>query len=141
MAQSPAGGRGVAAITSFDNTVTPVLLVRASYAVSDNAEQNFDYAIGRPRNWKGIKLPLWTPSFNTNETDQACNPLPDTTPDLSEKVVLIRRGTCFFDDKITNAAARGAKYFMFYNNVPGYRSLEWDTVNATAIAIFEIQNM
>lgn len=135
MAQSPAGGKGVAAITSFDNTVTPIFLVNASYAVSGNTEQNFEYAIGRPRHWKGIKLPLWTPSFNTSETDQACNPLPDSTPDLSEKVVLIRRGTCFFDDKINNAAARGAKYFMFYNNVPGYRFLEWDTINATAVGM------
>ncbi|EUC41893.1 hypothetical protein COCMIDRAFT_104952 [Bipolaris oryzae ATCC 44560] len=129
---NPASGNGVASIASFDNTVTPVVLSRASYSVSGDAKQSFDFSIGLPRDWTGVKFPLWTPSFNTSEADQGCNPFPSTTPDLSEKVVLIRRGTCFFDDKVQNAVAHGAKYIVFYNNVPGYRFLVLENYNLTA---------
>ncbi|KAK1546746.1 serine endopeptidase [Colletotrichum paranaense] len=44
---------------------------------------------------------------------------PETTPDLSGRIVLIRRGTCTFTQKSTNAAAKGAKYIIFYSDIIG----------------------
>lgn len=132
---TPAGGKGVAAIASYDNTQTPVLSVRGYYTVSGGSKQSFEYANGSPDNWTDVNLPIWTPSFDTNQTDQGCDPFPDNTPDLSNKVVLIRRGTCAWQTKAENAVARGAKYVMLYNNVPGKILIAVDVQNLTAIGL------
>ncbi len=62
-------------------------------------------------------LPIFVLTNSTTVPDDACNPLPDTTPDLSGKVVIIRRGTCTFIQKLTNAAAKGAKVMLIYECV------------------------
>jgi hypothetical protein len=41
-------------------------------------------------------LPVFVTSNDTTVVDDACNPLPDDTPDLSKFIVLVRRGTCTF---------------------------------------------
>lgn len=41
-------------------------------------------------------LPVYATSNDTTIADDACNPLPDSTPDLSTKLVIVRRGTCSF---------------------------------------------
>ncbi|KAG8734128.1 hypothetical protein FRC11_011391 [Ceratobasidium sp. 423] len=61
-------------------------------------------------------LSIYATSQDPTIADDACNPLPDTTPDLSNYVVLIRRGTCTFVSKADNAAAKGAKYFLISDN-------------------------
>ncbi len=38
---------------------------------------------------------------------------------MSNSIVLVRRGDCTEVQKATNAAARGAKYIIFYNSEPG----------------------
>ncbi|CAJ0835896.1 1007_t:CDS:2 [Entrophospora sp. SA101] len=48
--------------------------------------------------------------------DDACNPI---AKNLTGKLALIRRGGCFFDDKITNAQTAGALGAIFYFNVTG----------------------
>lgn len=62
------------------------------------------------------EFPLYAVSTDTTVTDDACNALPDSTPDLSKFVTLIRRGTCNFTQKLANAAAKGAKLVIVYNN-------------------------
>ena len=49
-------------------------------------------------------LPIYATSNDTTIVDDACNPLPASTPDLSRFVVVIRRGTCAFvrDSVFTN---------------------------------------
>ena len=42
----------------------------------------------------------------------ACDPLPDDTPDLSQFLVLVKRGTCFFDDKLQNVQDKGGKLVL-----------------------------
>lgn len=137
-ASGPAGGKNVAAIASFDNTVTPWLQAHSKYAIDNGTEQDFPYAIGSPSKWGGVKLPLWTPSFNTTEVAMGCEPYPEDTPDLSGKIVLIRRGTCPFATKTDNAALYGARYFLFYNNVPGGFFLDLVGVeNVTSVGLVE----
>jgi hypothetical protein len=45
-------------------------------------------------------------SNDTSVEDDACNGLPANTPDLTNRVAIVRRGGCFFDQK----AATVAKY-------------------------------
>ena len=45
----------------------------------------------------------------------ACAPLPDMTG----KIALILRGTCFFSDKVANAQGAGAIGVIIYNHTPG----------------------
>ncbi|KAI5863322.1 subtilisin-like protein [Durotheca rogersii] len=117
-ASSASNGKKVTSVASIDNEVTPLLLTESSFSIDDGEEQDFGYNLGDPGSWANVSLPLWTPSFNTDDPAMACTALPDDTPDLSGKIVLIRRGSCTFADKSTNAAKFGARYVMFYNNVP-----------------------
>ncbi|SPQ23103.1 0599ac91-7c63-472b-b882-512b6f71767c [Thermothielavioides terrestris] len=134
-ASTAADGRHVTAIASVDNSVTPALLTRASYTVNGSAASSFGYAAGEPAAWNNISLPLWAVSFNTTDPANGCDPYPDSTPDLSGHIVLVRRGTCTFVQKATNAAAKGAKYVIFYNNVVGASavSAQVDGIEATAM--------
>ncbi|KAL7627196.1 hypothetical protein AAE478_003972 [Parahypoxylon ruwenzoriense] len=117
-ASTASNGKKVTSIASIDNEVTPLLLTDSKFTIDDGEEQEFGYALGEPGNWANVSLPLWALSFNITEAAQGCAAFPEDTPDLSDKIVLIRRGTCTFVQKATNAAKFGAKYVLFYNNVP-----------------------
>ncbi|KAK0631138.1 peptidase S8/S53 domain-containing protein [Bombardia bombarda] len=118
-ASTAANGYKVTAIGSIDNTLSPALLTESKFKIGDGALETFGFTGGSPAAWGGVTRELWSVNFNTADTANGCDPLPASTPDLSNKIVLIRRGTCTFVQKITNAAAKGAKYVMFYNNVGG----------------------
>ncbi len=63
-----------------------------------------------------VDLPIIPVSFDITDPAQACNPLPDNTPNLSGAITLIRRGTCNFAVKQANAARFGAELILFYDN-------------------------
>ncbi|KAK4118416.1 subtilisin-like protein [Parathielavia appendiculata] len=117
-AATAANGRKVTAIASVDNTITATLLSNASYTINDT-EEAFGFTAGEPGSWDGVSLPLWAVNFDTTDPANGCEPYPDMTPDLSGKIVLVRRGSCTFVQKVANAVAKGAKYVMFYNNAGG----------------------
>ncbi|CAN9281963.1 unnamed protein product [Alternaria alternata] len=114
-------GKGVTAVAAIDNIVIPQLLMNATYTIGNSSASSppepFGWTYGSPVNWGNISLPLW--NINDDPTDPAngCDPYPAGTPDLSGYVVLIRRGTCTFVEKATNAANAGARYIMLYSNV------------------------
>lgn len=118
-ASTAANGKRVTAIASVDNTLSPALLTNATYAVDGGANQSFGYTPGTPATWAGVTLPLWAVNFNTADPANGCDPYPASTPDLSGYIVLIRRGSCTFVQKVTNAANKGAKYVIIYNNAVG----------------------
>ncbi|KAF9875340.1 subtilisin-like protease [Colletotrichum karsti] len=123
-ASTAASGKRVTAIASFDNVITPAVLIEQSYTIGDGEPQNFTYTPGEPDAWAGVSLPLWTVSTDSSSTAAlGCDPYPADTPDLSGKIVLVKRGTCTFVAKAQNAAAKGAKYLMLYNNAPGAGSV------------------
>ncbi|KAH6613169.1 subtilase [Boeremia exigua] len=116
------------AIASYVNTEFPAFVSSARLTSNGTSSSNITYIPGQPQAWAGVKLPLWALSFDTTVSDQGCNPFPDNTPDLSEKIVLIRRGGCTFAVKAENAAAKGARYVLIYNNASvGAFSLELST--------------
>ena len=118
-ASTAANGKRVTAVASVDNTQAPMVLLRASYTADNSSSESFGWSQGDPSNWGNVSLPLWALSYNTSNTADGCDSFPDDTPDLSGYIVLIRRGTCTFVQKATNAAAKGAHYIMFYNNIAG----------------------
>lgn len=129
-ASGAADGNRVTAVASFDNTLTPTLLYGVRYAVDGGDDVAFGYVPASPQAWDGVTLPLWASSLDAAVKDDACSPLPagGNATDLADKIVLIRRGSCPFADKAANAAARGARYVMFYNNVPGALSTDLTAV-------------
>lgn len=115
-----ASGQQVTSVGSVENVLAPDLFTNASYIIEDSAASSvgFGFTAGKPAAWGNVTLPLYATTFNTSEPADACTPLPDDTPDLSGYIVLVRRGTCAFTAKLQNLAAAGAKYALFYNNVP-----------------------
>lgn len=117
-AASPAEGHGVASIASFDNTVTPTLFSDAKYTIEGAAETVFGFVPSGLDAWANVTYPLYSIGFDTTDPANACDPLPADTPDLANRIVLIRRGTCAFTQKAANARAKGARYVLIYNNQP-----------------------
>ncbi|EEY23100.1 conserved hypothetical protein [Verticillium alfalfae VaMs.102] len=70
----------------------------------------FDWYPAKVKGW-----PVWPVSLDALE-DEACAPLPADTPDLSEVVVLVRRGTCTFVEKQAFLKERNATHIIVYNN-------------------------
>ncbi|KAK1709907.1 subtilase [Colletotrichum lupini] len=123
-ASTAASGKHVTAIASFDNVITPAVLIENSFTIAGGESQNFSYTPGEPQNWAGVDLPLWATSTDSTSTAAlGCDPYPAGTPDLSGKIVLVRRGTCTFVTKAQNAVNAGAKYVMLYNNAAGAGSV------------------
>ncbi|KAF8714638.1 Subtilisin-like protein, partial [Rhizoctonia solani] len=109
-ASTPATGVDVISVGSVDN----VILYQQNATVSDGRNipyQSFD-ALNIPSG-----LQLYATSSDVNITADACEPLPSNTPDLSNRLVVIRRGTCPFLTKVNNTAARGGRYFLVYDNI------------------------
>lgn len=112
-----ANGKRATAIGSFDNIVTPDLFTRASYTVQGGPDRSFGYKTGSPKAWGNVTLPLRAISFNTTDPASACLALSSKYPDLSGYIILVRRGTCTFEQKLRNLVARGAHYVLIYDNV------------------------
>lgn len=112
---SPASGVGVTGIGSVDNTVLPFILTKGSY---NNGTGNFNFgwragqpAIGRTN----LTLPLWAASNDTKSLSDACDPLPNDTPDLSTIIALLRISSdCSVETQATNIIAKGGRYIIFY---------------------------
>lgn len=67
-------------------------------------------------------------------TNDACSPL--TPGSLTGKVALIRRGTCYFIDKINNAKTAGAVGVVIYNSIDSGLQIMGETATATIPAVF-----
>lgn len=112
-----ATGKGVVAVASIDNSLTPGLLVNATYTAQGASGVSFGFVPGQPGAWGNVSLPLFAISKNTSVTADACSPLPASVPDLSGFAVLVRRGTCTFAQKLSNVAKAGARHVIVYDNV------------------------
>ncbi|KIM45535.1 hypothetical protein M413DRAFT_343058 [Hebeloma cylindrosporum] len=114
----PGNGINVISVASLDNTVIPL----QNATVQGVAHNPITYFATFPLPVTG-QLPIFATSTDITVADDACNPLPDSTPDLSKFVVVIRRGTCTFVQKLTNAAAKGGKVFLIYDNGNGFAGI------------------
>ncbi|SNX87259.1 related to subtilisin-like serine protease [Melanopsichium pennsylvanicum] len=116
-ASYPASGEHVMTVGSVQNTeltgftadIVPKTLAKKNITYLTGS--SFTFADGQSKT-----LEVYATSSSLTITDDACSPLPDSTPDLSNKVVLVGRGTCLFVTKLANVAAKGAKYVIIYNS-------------------------
>ncbi|KAI1641302.1 peptidase [Biscogniauxia mediterranea] len=122
---TPASGVNVTAIGSVENEVLPTLLKAGHYSVDNKTTGDFGLRYGSPSFMQNVTLPLWAVSNNTESQDDACAALPDTTPDLSDKIVLLRlpnttANRCIPDTQATNLAAKGAQWLLYYSDRDNY---------------------
>ncbi|KAL0953072.1 hypothetical protein HGRIS_007272 [Hohenbuehelia grisea] len=111
---SPANGLEAISVGSVNNVVIPA----QNITVLGVDHAPIPYVNLEPLNVTG-DLPIYALTNNTHIEDDACKPLPDSTPDLSGHVVLIRRGSCTFAEKVNHTAHKGAKVFLVYNTDEG----------------------
>ncbi|KAI3398060.1 hypothetical protein diail_9924 [Diaporthe ilicicola] len=104
-------GKGVTPVGSVDSTELGLGLVLP-----------FGWEPGTPA-FGNVSLPLYAVSNNTSVEDDACNPLPDSVPDLSGYVTLVRQGYCSDYIKAQNIAAKGARYMLAYSYYDDAESL------------------
>ncbi|BGP32505.1 hypothetical protein JCM10296v2_004286 [Rhodotorula toruloides] len=126
-AESPAALGGGISIGSVDVEQLPAYPAQLSSTPVDISSL--------PASRNGYRLSFT--STTTTVADDACNPLPDSTPDLSNMITVVRRGTYSFYSKMANIAAKGGKVALVYNSpnadtmVPYYRA---DGTSLAAVA-------
>ncbi|KAI1141381.1 subtilisin-like protein [Hypoxylon sp. FL0543] len=114
---TPANGKGVTAVGSFDNTELPILYLGGTFTVDNSSAKTFGWWSGSP-SYTNLSLPLWGIDCHVVGSSVPCSPLPDDTPDLSGYLVLLSKTTfCSYETVAQNVAAKGAKYIMFYSYV------------------------
>lgn len=126
-AGAPSVGDNVIAVASFDNTG----LLSPSFTISpDNRAIAYNPASGSPTPPASGTVAL-ARTGTAASTSDACSPL--AVGSLAGKVALIRRGTCSFYIKASNAQAAGASGVVLYNNAAG--SLNATVAGTPAITI------
>lgn len=122
---SAADGKGVTAVSSFDNVRSPYLWYKGSYSTNSSTvepnsgpvSKSFGWLPGYPSFVENLTLPLYATSLNASVEDDACASLPPNTPDLSDSIVLIRMGkTCSISDQVANVSVFNARYVLFYGS-------------------------
>lgn len=113
-AGAPGTGAEVIGVASYDNT----RVTQPAFTVSpDNAAIGFSPASGAPTPPTSGSLPM-AKTGTTTTTNDGCAALAPGS--MTGKAVLIRRGTCGFFVKATNAQNAGAAAVVLYNNVAGF---------------------
>lgn len=115
-ASTPAAGVDVAGIGSVENTVLPTIVTKG-YSSIGNDSISFGWHTALPAALQNLTLPLWAVSNNSSSINDACLPLPDDTPDLTDKIILLRAPStseCTYAIQGTNIAAKGGVYLMYY---------------------------
>lgn len=115
----PAGGPGVITVGSMKNAVSMEFLYQAIYTIDGSEAVSFSvwpaYLPHLTSNFTGAPMELYAASRGPDDSDdEDCGPLPDDTPDLSDKLVLIR-SCASFQDQVASLAAKGALRVLAYN--------------------------
>ncbi|KAI0063549.1 pyrolysin [Artomyces pyxidatus] len=126
----PSNGINVISVASSDNTV--IMLQNATVqGVDYGGITYYDlFPLPIPGIW-----PIYATSNDTTIVDDACDALPDDTPDLSSFLTVVRRGTCTFVQKLTNIAAKGGNVALIYDNGNGFTAI--DTGNFTNVTLIQ----
>jgi hypothetical protein len=134
---SGASGKNVIAVASTEGSVSASPPFHANFTlngVSNTTVLSYQPAFG-VFTWNST-VPLPVIPISLDGKDDACSPLPDTTPDLSQGVALIRRGNCDVSQKEANLAKFRAKYTLIYNDNEGVDGSSSSTAN-TSVALID----
>jgi len=117
-ASSGSSGEHVLAIASVEADVIASPSFLGNFNLDGSSNTTY-MAYRAPVDWYPSDVkdwPIYPLTLDTSIADDGCNPLPAGTPDLSNKVVLVRRGGCNFSQKQQNIAAFGASTILAYKN-------------------------
>jgi hypothetical protein len=125
-ASTPAVGYSVTGTGAVSNTLFPAFLQRGAYMTksssnSTNSSASFGFLMGQPAfTADATTLPLWSAGANN-----ACTPLPEDTPDLSQRIVLLefpdsRATQCYPQGQGDNIAAKGGRFLIYYERANLY---------------------
>jgi hypothetical protein len=132
-AGAPGVGENVIGVASFDN----VKLNSTPYFTAGGGKFGWLPAAGSPAAPTSGSLAL-ARTGTTSTTNDGCSPLAPGS--LTGKAVLIRRGTCTFYAKASNAQAAGAAAVVLYNNVAGWISPTVAGSPAITIPVVAVSN-
>lgn len=126
---TPASGLGVESVAAVQNQNDPIFVSSGSYTTNEGGQQDnknvsaenaYGFFAGTPYPAEALTLPLWAIGNDTESVTDACSPLPDDTPDLSDKLVLLRAvpdaraSNCYPLDQGQNIRAKGGRYMAYY---------------------------
>ncbi|KAI9167469.1 putative serine endopeptidase protein [Paramyrothecium foliicola] len=115
---TPASGRRVTAVGSVANRKRPAFVTVGSFTIDGGEDTRFVMGPAVPGFDANVTKPLWAVSLDTEAENDACEPLPDDTPDLSDVVVLVRASNwmtgCPPWIQADNIFNRGGKHILFY---------------------------
>ncbi|KAF9281123.1 hypothetical protein BGZ68_006834 [Mortierella alpina] len=114
-------GPTVLGVASFINT--RVLLSYFSTSLTPDERILYAKSDAVPGLNKALSL---VAHINGTDLGQGCEPFKE---DLSGKVLLVLRGSCFFAIKAQNALDKGAAGILFVNNIPGSLSASIESVH------------
>ncbi|KAA1075177.1 hypothetical protein PGT21_030570 [Puccinia graminis f. sp. tritici] len=81
------------------------------------------------------EYPIYITANSTDDSSDACDELPKHTPNLTNHIVLVKRGTCLFSIKAKHVAAKGGKQILFYMNSTSIVTLPNKMANASTAPI------
>lgn len=121
---TPGAGNGVIGVASIENTDILVQKVEL-----DNTHEPIQYFSADPLPIE-TDFPICALSNDIKADKEACSPLPTSTDNLGECVVIVRDGGCTLAEKAANLMEYGAQYALFYStgatprydNTPGFIS-------------------
>ncbi|GJJ15901.1 hypothetical protein Clacol_010179 [Clathrus columnatus] len=116
----PANTLGAISAASVDNVVFYV----QNATTSDPTHPTISYLSIFPLPFNG-SLPIYATSNDTTVIDDACNPLPDDTPDLSKFLVITQ--------KLQNIANKGGDFSFVYDNGAGFSAIATDNFTHTSL--------
>ncbi|KAM0270464.1 hypothetical protein ACHAQH_009405 [Verticillium albo-atrum] len=116
-ASSGSSGNNVLAVASVETGVVPARPWHATFSLngkSNTTQLGYIPSANRPL-WNITGFPIIPITLDASITNDACQ-LPADTPDLSNAVVLVRKGTCNVYVKQDNVEKFGARWILLYNN-------------------------
>jgi subtilisin family serine protease len=131
---APSVGEKVISVASFDNTESRARVFTIS---DDNRPISFNQATAAPPAPSEGSTLMARTGTATSAAD-ACDPL--AAGSLAGRIALIRRGTCGFFVKATNAQNAGAVGVVIYNNVAGRQSITVAGTPAVTIPVVSISD-
>ncbi|KAH8885304.1 serine endopeptidase [Thozetella sp. PMI_491] len=114
---SGSSGANVLSIASINAEIIYSTMFEASVELIGNTSTSHVQYMSADiwANGPAMGLPVVPLTLDINIPNDACSELPSTTPDFTDKIALVRRGSCNFSVKQANLAKFGAKYILFYN--------------------------
>ncbi|GAA6020873.1 hypothetical protein JCM11491_000015 [Sporobolomyces phaffii] len=79
------------------------------------------------------ELRVYFTSTDSTIKNDGCSALPDSTPNLANYVTVVQRGSCTFDTKMANVAAKGGKVVLIYNSATATSSVPYLAPDGTGI--------